>query len=57
MKPEEIKNWDKLRTDAHRDIIRYWSQITTVTINNDGFYMLDLIPTPGFSEAKINSKK
>ena len=57
MKPEEIKNWDKLRTDAHRDIVRYWSQITTVTINNDGFYMLDLIPEPGFSEAKINSKK
>jgi len=52
MKPEEIKNWDKVPEDL-KDTVRWWSKITTVTINDDGLFMLDLIPYPGFSEAVI----
>lgn len=43
---KQIKNWDKLKTDADRESVKLWSQITTVTINGDGRYMLDIIPHP-----------
>jgi hypothetical protein len=48
---EGIKNFDKLKTEADREFVIAWSKITTVTINNDGFYILDMILTPGFSDA------
>jgi hypothetical protein len=47
----EIKNFDKLRTDSDRQFVKAWSKITTVTINDSGLYMLDMIPDPGFSGA------
>jgi hypothetical protein len=43
-----IKNFDKLKSDQDREFVKAWSKITTVTINDEGFYMLDLIPEPGF---------
>jgi len=48
-----IKNWDKLRTDADRKAILFWSKITTVTINDDGCYFIDLISTPAFKDAHL----
>lgn len=53
---ENIKNFDKLKTEEDKKFVRTWSKITTVTINNDGFYMLDMIPDPGFSDAKMLTK-
>jgi len=53
---ENIKNFDKLKTEEDKEFVRTWSKITTVTINNDGFYMLDMIPDPGFSDAKMLTK-
>jgi hypothetical protein len=50
---ENIKNFDKLKTEEDRESVRTWSKITTITINDDGIYMLDLIPYPGFSDAKL----
>ena len=54
-----IKNFDKLKTEEDRKFVETWSKTTTVTINDDGFYMLDIIPYPGFSDAKMvdNSKQ
>lgn len=54
---ENIKNFDKLKTEEDREFVRTWSKITTITINNDGFYMLDIITEPGFSDAKIYDSK
>jgi len=54
---ENIKNFDKLKTEEDSEFVRTWSKITTITINDDGFYMLDIIPEPGFSDAKIKNKK
>ena len=56
---KNIKNFDKLKTEEDRKFVETWSKITTVTINSDGLYMLDMIPHPGFSEAKMidNSKQ
>ena len=48
-----IKNFDKLKTEEDRKFVETWSKITTVTINNDGLYMLDIIPYPGFLDAKM----
>ena len=53
---ENIKNFDKLKTEEDKEFVRTWSKITTVTINKDGFYMLDMIPDPGFSDAKMLTK-
>lgn len=50
MNPEELKNWDKISPDS-QDIVRFWCQITTVTINDDGLFMLDLIPYPATPNA------
>lgn len=50
---ENIKNFDKLKTEEDREFVKTWSKITTVTINSDGLYMLDMIPDPGFSDAKM----
>lgn len=50
-----IKNWDKLKTDSERESVMFWSKITTVTINDDGCYMMDMIPEPGFKEAKLEN--
>lgn len=50
---KKIKNWDKLKTESARYAVISWSKITTVTINEDGRYMLDLITQPGFSKAKL----
>jgi hypothetical protein len=52
-----IKNFDKLKTEEDREFVKTWSKITTVTINNDGLYMLDMIPYPGFSDAKMIENK
>ena len=49
---EKIKNWDKLDPED-KECVRHWAQITTVTINDDGIWMLDMIPEPGFKDAKI----
>lgn len=49
----DIKNWDKLKTDADREFVRVWSEITTVTINDYGLYMLDMIPSPATPDAFI----
>lgn len=40
----EIENFDKLKTDADRDLVERFSQHTTVTINDEGFYTLDILP-------------
>ena len=54
-----IKNFDKLKTEEDRKFVETWSKITTVTINDDGFYMLDIIPHPATQlDAKmVDSKK
>lgn len=49
----QIKNWDKLKTDSDREFVRNWSEITTVTINDEGLFMLDIIPYPATPEAYI----
>lgn len=48
-----IKNWDKLKSDGDREAVLDWSKITTVTINDDGLYIMDLISMPPFKEAKL----
>lgn len=50
---KNIKNFDKLKTEEDRKFVETWSKITTVTINNDGLYILDIIPYPGVSDAKM----
>ena len=50
---ENIKNFDKLKSEYDKDFVKNWSKITTITINDDGRFMIDLIPEPGFSEAKL----
>jgi len=54
---EKIKNWNKLRSDADRDSVRLWSKITTVTINDEGFFMMDLIPRPATPNAHMFKEK
>ncbi len=49
----DIKNWDKLKTDGDRRFVKCWSKITTVTINDDGVYMLDIIPYPATPNAYL----
>ena len=54
-----IKNWDKLKDDATREAVRSWSKLTTVTINDDGLYMLDIMTcpaTPGAYIKEINEE-
>jgi hypothetical protein len=53
MDVEKIKNWDKL-SPYDKEFLKTWAQITTVTINDDGIWMLDIISDPGFSEAKLH---
>lgn len=50
---ENIKNFDKLKTEEDKEFVRVWSKITTVTINDDGIYMLDMIPHPILTDAKM----
>jgi len=52
-KPEDIPNWDKLPNDCSRNAVRIWNQISTVTINDDGFFMVDFIPNPATPDAHI----
>ena len=54
---KNIKNFDKLKTEEDREFVKTWSKITTVTINSHGLYMLDMIPDPGFSDAKMIENK
>lgn len=49
----KIKNFDKLKTEEERKIVLYWSELTNVTINDDGLFIVDSITTPGFKDAKI----
>ena len=51
MNPVEIKNWDKLKTEADKNFVRSWSKFTTFTINDDGYYMMDLIAYPATPNA------
>ena len=58
MKPENLENWDKVKSEYTKEGIRsaikcgHW-----VTINDDGLYMIDLIPDPGFSGAYMIVKE
>jgi len=54
--PEELKNWDKL-TVSQQDGVRHWFKITTVTINDDGLYMLDIIPYPATPNAYLRKNE
>ena len=51
-----MKNWNKLKTEADRNYVRTWSKITTVTINDEGLYICDMVADPGFKEAKMAIK-
>lgn len=57
--PENIKNWNKLKTDEDREFVRSWSKLTTITIMDNGLYICDLIPTPPtpLAIATLNSDK
>ena len=52
----KIKNFNKLKTQLERKTVLAWSKITTVTINDDGIYVLDLIYPPSFSGATLTTK-
>ena len=53
--PEQIPNWDKLETDSGRNIVRAWSKLTTVTIYDNGLYIMYLITDPGFKDAYLKN--
>jgi len=53
MKNLNIKNWDKLRTDADRKAVLFWNSITTVTIYDNGSYTMDLISMPVVKNAHL----
>jgi len=50
---DKIKNWDKLKSVEEKKILIFWSKITTVTINDDGIWMLDMIPFPATPNAHM----
>ena len=50
MTETNLENLDKV-PEGLRDSVIDWSKITTVTINDDGLFMLDIKPDPGFSGA------
>jgi hypothetical protein len=54
---DNIKNFDKLKTDADRELVKRWSKITNIEINDDGFYTLNMLPLPSNKEAILIPNK
>lgn len=57
MKPEDIPNWDKLPDEASRNFVRTASERTSVTINDDGLFMIDLMSYPSTPGAFLFKEK
>jgi len=53
---EKIKNINKIESEELKKSLIDWNEnVSRITINDDGMYIMDLIPMPGFSGATLTN--